>query len=145
VPHTYTSLLFHCVFSTKERRKLIAEEIQPRLWAYMGGIARTNHFKALAVGGIDDHAHILISLPATTPVSKAMQLIKAGSSKWMREEISLEFQSQEAYAAFSIGIAQLDETIRYINNQSAHHKKGLDFQRELAMILAKHGIEPLQE
>lgn len=111
----------------------------------MGGIARTNHMKALAVGGIEDHAHILLSLPATLPVSKAMQLIKAGSSKWMREQVSLEFQWQEAYAAFSIGISQVDETIRYINDQPAHHNKGLDFDRELAMILAKHGIEPLPE
>jgi putative transposase len=99
----------------------------------------------MAVGGVDDHAHILLSLPATVPISKAMQLIKAGSSKWMREEVSLQFQWQEAYAAFSIGISHVEETIHYINNQSAHHNKGLDFERELAMILAKHGIEPLQE
>ena len=145
MPHTYASLLFHCVFSTKERRKLIPPEVQPRLWAYIGGIARTNHMKALAVGGVDDHAHILLSLPATIPISKAMQLIKAGSSKWMREEVSLQFQWQEAYAAFSIGISQLEETVRYISNQPAHHKKGLDFDHELAMILAKHGIDPALE
>jgi putative transposase len=107
----------------------------------MGGIARTNHMKALAVGGVDDHAHILLSLPATIPISKAMQLIKAGSSKWMREEVSLQFKWQEAYAAFTIGISQIEETVRYIKDQPEHHRKGLTFDRELAMILAKHGIE----
>ena len=74
--HTYCSSLFHCVFSTKERRKVIAAELQDCLWAYMGGIAREHAIKALAVGGMDDHVHLLLSLPATVSVAKAMQEIK---------------------------------------------------------------------
>jgi len=66
---SHTSLLVHCVFSTKDRRPLIAEEIQPRLWSYIGGIARTNGMKALVVGGIADHAHVLLSITATTAVA----------------------------------------------------------------------------
>ncbi|MBZ5520779.1 MAG: transposase [Acidobacteriia bacterium] len=74
--HTYASLLVHCVFSTKNRLPLISDEMQPRLWAYIGGIARANKFKALAVGRIKDHCHVLLSLPAALPVAKAVQLIK---------------------------------------------------------------------
>jgi putative transposase len=84
---SYTSLLYHCIFSTKERRQSISDEIQPRLWAYMGGIARTHNIKALAIGGFNDHAHLLLSLRSDMPIAKAMQLIKAGSSKWMHEEV----------------------------------------------------------
>jgi REP element-mobilizing transposase RayT len=61
--HRYESLLVHCVFSTKDRKPLIPEPMKRKLWAYMGGIARTNKFKALAVGGMQDHVHVLLSLP----------------------------------------------------------------------------------
>jgi REP element-mobilizing transposase RayT len=102
--HTCCSLLFHCVFSTKERRKIIPEELQERLWAYMGGIAREHGMKALAVGGMEDHVHILLSLPSTKTVANAMREIKAGSSGWMHETCNIQaFEWQEGYGAFSIG------------------------------------------
>jgi REP element-mobilizing transposase RayT len=91
--HTYTRLLVHCVFSTKERRGLIPQQVQPDLWAYMGGIARTNGFVAIAVGGTENHAHVLLGIPAHMPVAKAVQLIKAGSSKWLRGQKGLRLFS----------------------------------------------------
>ena len=83
--HSYSSLLFHCVFSTKDRLKIIDSELQQTLWPYLGGIARTNNMTALGIGGIEDHVHILLSMPAPMSVSKAIQLIKGGSSKWIHE------------------------------------------------------------
>jgi len=85
MPHSYVSSLFHVIFSTKERRRLITDELASRLWPYLGGIARKNDFAALAVGGVADHTHLLLSLPATISVSKAVQLIKGGSSKWIHD------------------------------------------------------------
>ena len=138
--HTYTCLLYHCVFSTKNRTRSIPAELQPALWAYMGGIARTNHFKALAVGGTDDHAHLLLSLPPALPVAKAMQLIKAGSSKWVREETTrLRFAWQESYYAFTVGISQVEVTKAYIANQARHHARR-NFDDELRAFMKKHGI-----
>ena len=84
--HSFTSCLFHCIYSTKERRKSICPQLQERLWPYLGGIARENGMKALAVGGVEDHVHILLSLPATIGPAKAMQLLKANSSKWVHEQ-----------------------------------------------------------
>jgi putative transposase len=140
--HTYTSLLTHCVFSTKERRRMIPEELQPRLWSYMGGIARTNKIKALAIGGTDDHVHMLVSLPSHISVAKAMQLVKAGSSKWMHDELGKKlFSWQESYGAFSIGITQIPATVKYINSQKEHHQRRT-FDEELVLILKKHGIVP---
>ena len=75
----------HCVFSTKERRPLLTDAIRERLWPYLGGIARENQMKALAIGGVADHVHLLLSLPATFSVSKSMQLLKGNASKWARE------------------------------------------------------------
>jgi REP element-mobilizing transposase RayT len=82
---SYVSSYFHCVFSTKERRPFITPKLRERLWPFLGGIARQNKMKAIEIGGVEDHVHILLSLPATTPISKALQLIKGGSSKWIHE------------------------------------------------------------
>ena len=139
--HTYTCSMFHCVFSTKERRRNIAPEIRPRLWAYMGGIAREHGLKALAVGGTEDHVHILLSLPASAAVAKAMREIKSASSRWMHETCGVEnFEWQEGYGAFSIGMAQLSATLEYIARQEEHHRRR-DFQSEFLAILKKHRIE----
>jgi len=138
--HTHTSLLFHCVFTTKNRLPTIPEELQGRLWAYMGGIARSNGMKALAVGGIADHSHILLSLPPTIAIAKAIQVVKAGSSKWMHEQTgSRRFDWQEGYGAFSVGASQVPATIRYIENQPQRHRK-ISLTDEWELFLRKHAM-----
>src|SRR5580698_7356811 len=82
---SYVSSYHHCVFSTKERRPMITPALRERLWPFLGGIARQHKMKAIEIGGVEDHVHLLLSLPATMPVAKAMQLIKGGSSKWVHE------------------------------------------------------------
>jgi REP element-mobilizing transposase RayT len=102
----------------------------------MGGIAR----EALAVGGLEDHAHLLLSLPSSLAVATAMREIKSGSSRWMHEDGELpSFEWQEGYGAFSIGWSQVDTTIAYIVGQEEHHRKR-DFQAEFVAILKKHRI-----
>src|SRR2546425_10726181 len=101
---SYISAHFHCVFSTKERRPLITPSLRERLWPFLGGIARQNKMKAIEIGGVEDHVHILLSLPATVPISKALQLIKGGSSKWIHENFPEQrlFAWQEKYGALSV-------------------------------------------
>lgn len=132
----------HCVFSTKERRRLIDTELQTRLWPFVGGIARENGMKALAVGGVEDHAHVLLSLPATMPVAKAVQLIKGGSSKWVHETFPerRDFAWQEGYGAFSVSISHVEETVAYIGRQAEHHRRAR-FEDEFRRFLRKHRIE----
>ena len=142
---SHTSILVHYVFATHQRRPLISEELQPKLWAYMGGIARANGMKALAIGGMRDHVHLLLSLPATLTIAKAVQLIKAGSSKWMNDQKRTKwFEWQEKYGAFSIGVSQKEAAIRYICNQGQHHAKK-SFDTELKTILKRHGIVSVGE
>jgi putative transposase len=97
--HSFTSSLYHCAFSTKGRRPWITADLQARLWPFMGGIARKNDMKALVVGGVEYHAHILVSLPSTMPIARAIQLIKGGSSKWVHETLPEcgDFAWQEGY------------------------------------------------
>jgi REP element-mobilizing transposase RayT len=140
--HTFVNALLHCVFSTKGRRRLITADIQERLWPFLGGIAREQGFKALAIGGVEDHVHLLLSLPATLPIAKAIQLVKGASSKWVHDTFSKhrDFAWQEGYGAFSIGVSQVDATTKYIRSQAEHHRK-TTFQEEFRMFLKRHGIE----
>ena len=82
--NTYTSLYYHIVFSTKNRDPFLVETVRQRLFAYLGGIARENGISALEVGGVTDHVHLLLSIPASHAVSKAVQLIKGGSSHCLK-------------------------------------------------------------
>jgi REP element-mobilizing transposase RayT len=139
---SYISTYFHCVFSTKERRPHIKPELRERLWPFLGGIARQNKMKAIEIGGVEDHVHILLSLPSTINIAKAMQLLKGGSSTWIHKTFSgqRQFAWQEEYGAFSVSVSQLDKTIEYIRNQEAHHHK-ITFQEEFLALLKKHRIE----
>ena len=102
--HSFVSCLMNCVFSTKEKRRLITPDLQERLYPYLGGIARENKMKALSIGGVEDHGHMLLSIPSTLPVAKAVQLLKGNSSKWVHETFPTKrlFEWQEGYGAFSI-------------------------------------------
>ena len=139
---TLTTVNIHYVFSTKNRAKIIDTEIQPRLWAYIGGIARQNKMVAQAVGGTEDHVHLLITLPATMSISKAVQLIKAGSSKWIHDEFpgKSSFAWQTGYGAFSVSIGKLPQIKEYILRQEEHHRYQ-EFQKEYLKFLEKSGIE----
>ena len=142
MPHSYVSNLMHCIFSTKERFPFIDAALESRLWPYIGGIARQNHFRALAIGGTADHLHTLLSLPATMDIAKAVQLIKGGSSKWIHDTLNQhrKFAWQEGYGAFSVSASQLDRTIAYINRQKQHHRRR-GFEEEFIEFLDRNGIE----
>jgi REP element-mobilizing transposase RayT len=138
--HTYVSEVIHCVFSTKQRRHLISVEVQQQVWEFLGGIARKNGFKALIVGGTENHVHMLLSLPATMPLAKAMQLVKGASSHWMNEKFKADFAWQEGYGAFTVGVSQKSDTIAYIQRQAEHHRKR-NFEEEFLAFLKKNGID----
>jgi putative transposase len=140
--HSFTSILIHCVWSTKNREPYLSSDLRNRLWPYLGGIARENKIKALAIGGMDDHVHMLISLPTTLSVAKALQLLKGNSSKWIHEKFPKlhPFEWQEGYGAFSIGISAVDDTVRDIRNQAEHHRKR-SFREEFVAMLRRHSLD----
>jgi len=142
VSHTFVNALFHCVFSTKQRLRLITPTLQERLWPMMGGIARAQGLTALTIGGVEDHVHLLLSMPATATLAKAIQMIKGASSKWVHDTFPDHgsFAWQEGYGAFTIGVSQTDATLAYIRSQPEHHRQ-TTFQEEFRMFLKRHGIE----
>ncbi len=137
--HAFTRSHVHVVFSTKDRRKIISKDVQPQLWSYIAGICRNQKMVPVAVGGIEDHVHLLFHLPPTLTLSKAISLLKANSSKWINEH-GRGFAWQEGYGAFNVSASNLDRVAEYIRNQEKHHQK-ISFEDEFLVLLKKHGIE----
>jgi REP element-mobilizing transposase RayT len=139
---SYIASYVHYVFGTKQRQRIITPRLQERLWPFIGGIARQNKMKAIEVGGVEDHVHILVSLPGTLSISKAAQLIKGGSSKWIHENFPEQrlFACQEKYGGFGVSVSQLENIIGYIRKQPEHHRT-MTFQEEFLALLKKHRVE----
>jgi REP element-mobilizing transposase RayT len=108
----------------------------------LGGIARENEMTALQVGGTPDHVHILLKTPPKIALSKAVQLIKGGSSKWIHEALPAlhEFAWQDGFGAFSVSKSKVPEVERYIENQFEHHRIR-SFQEEFLEFLKRHDVE----
>jgi putative transposase len=140
--HTYSSNRIHLIFSTKNREKSLSEQLQPKLWAYMAGIAHNQGFEAMIIGGIEDHVHALVILPPSLALAKAVQFLKGSSSKWINDNRSTDsrFAWQEGYGAFSVSSSQTSEVVRYIRDQRAHHAKK-SFEEEFVAFLKKYGVE----
>jgi REP element-mobilizing transposase RayT len=139
---TYTNLLYHLVFSTKNRIPMISERLQENLYPYMGGIIRGEGGTLLEIGGMPDHVHLLTKFKPTKSISEMLNRIKAKSSKWVNEEQRKmrKFGWQDGYAAFSVSESVAPSVRRYIQNQKKHHKRQ-SFQDEFRALLEKHGIE----
>ncbi|MCC6359378.1 MAG: IS200/IS605 family transposase [Phycisphaerales bacterium] len=138
--HSFHKLVIHAIFSTKDRRPLITPDIAARLHPYLGGIIRELNGTALTVGGVADHVHILMQIPATLSLSDAMRLIKTNSSKWAHETLVPAFGWQTGYGAFSVSQSNIETVRRYIENQEEHHRH-VTFQEEFIEFLKRHEIE----
>jgi putative transposase len=137
--HRYPNILIHCVFSTKNRRDLIPPELLGKLWKYFAGIGRNHGISVLAAGGISNHAHLLIVLPPDMSPAKAVQVLKANSSRWLREH-GIDFAWQEGYGAFSVSGPNKEAVIEYIEHQSEHHAKR-SYGSEFEAMVRKSGMK----
>ena len=140
--HTYTDLLFHAIFSTKDRAPLLDGKFKARLFPYLGGIIRELGGTALLINGPTDHVHILASLPAKTALSEIIGKAKANSSGWVHREFPEKqaFAWQTGYAAFSVSHSQKESVLDYVAKQEDHHRK-MSFQEELITFLKKHEVD----
>ncbi|MGC9454243.1 MAG: IS200/IS605 family transposase [Phycisphaerae bacterium] len=139
---SYTNLIYHVVFSTKQRRPILTADVRERVFEYLGGIIRKLDAKLLRAGGADDHVHLALSGPATLAVAELVRKIKANTSRWVHLKLpeQHDFAWQDGYAAFSVSLSALDRVLDYIANQQEHHRR-MTFEEELKALLDKHGIE----
>ncbi len=139
--HTHTNLLTHIVFSTKERLPLITNEIKVELFAYIGGLVKELKGKPVIINGMNDHVHLLVSLPPNVRVSDAMRFVKANSSKWVTQKFGRPFEWQKGYGSFSVSRSNVDSAVKYIQNQEQHHRRKFDFRTEFVALLRKNDVE----
>ncbi|HUF03032.1 MAG TPA: IS200/IS605 family transposase [Aridibacter sp.] len=144
--NTYSSLFYHFVFSTKSRRHFIKPDLEERLWAYIGGIANSNGFKAIQVGGIEDHIHALVLAPPKYDPSRMVKLIKSGSSRWIHSKFERlqGFSWQDGYSAFTVSKSAVPAVDRYIRDQRNHHGR-MNFEDEYKKLLRLHDIDPVDD
>ena len=135
---TFTKILVHCVFSTKGRRPLIRGP--EKLWSYLRGIARNRGADILAIGGTDNHVHLLLALPSGLTIAQLMRDLKANSSRHLNEVMGGGFAWQDGYAAISVSPSGVDAVRRYIEQQESHHGKRT-FEEEYVALLDKSGVQ----
>jgi len=139
---TLVCLKVHVVFSTKNRHPMITPEVEPELYAYLGGTIKNLDSRCLAAGGTSNHVHLLISQSKNMALSRLMEEIKKSSSKWIKTKGTAlrSFAWQEGYGAFSIGQSQVEALQRYIAAQKDRHRKQT-FEEELVTLLKKYQVE----
>jgi putative transposase len=141
MPHSFTSLLVHVIFSTKNRMPDLSPELAGRLFPYMGGIVRERKGVPLIINGPADHVHLLVSLPATESVAELLRVVKTNSSRWVHEQFpdKQRFGWQAGYAAFTVSGSRVADVRAYIAAQQEHHRR-VSFQEEFLTFLRKSGI-----
>ena len=141
MPDSYTNLLYHLVFSTKDRRPLITPDKEVRLYEYMGGIVRGLGGISLEINGTEDHLHQLVKLRPDKSVSEVLRDLKANASGWMHDIFpSLKnFSWQRGYGAFTVSHSNVDDVRNYIRRQKEHHRK-ISFRDEIIQFLKANEI-----
>ncbi|MFL6437159.1 MAG: IS200/IS605 family transposase [Terriglobales bacterium] len=138
--HSTVTNLLHVVWSTRSRKDIIPQHVLTRLWEYFIGIGYNKGIPVIAVGGMRNHVHLGIELPATTKLSDAISVFKANSSRWLKQQGVKDLPWQTGYGAFSFGIPQLGQVKKYIHNQAEHHKK-YSFEEEFLELLKRAGVD----
>jgi REP element-mobilizing transposase RayT len=141
MPSTHSSLHCHLVFSTKDRLPLITRDWRERLHAYLGGIVKGLDGVPLAIGGIDDHVHLLVGITTGHRIDYFTRDLKADSSQWVHSQIAKKlFAWQKGYGVFSVSPSNVDGVKKYILEQEKHHQRK-SFQQEYIELLKASGVE----
>ena len=138
----YTNLIYHTVFSTKERRPWISPDILPRVCEYMGGFIRNHTCHPYLINGPVDHLHLVLSFPVTVYIPDFMRDMKSWTSRWIHQTFPTlkAFAWQVSYSMFTVSPSVLPRLMTYVRNQQEHHKK-VSFRDELIWLLKNHGVK----
>jgi putative transposase len=141
MPQSYAGAFYHFIFSTMNWDRQIDDELAPRLYQYIGGLFREHRGILMAVGGMEDHIHLLAAVPRDLSLSETMRIIKSHSSGWVHRTFPRkeDFQWQTGYGVFTVSASHLGRVTRYIANQKEHHRK-ITYQEEFIGFLEAYGV-----
>ena len=137
------NILIHAIWSTKDRRPIIRDDVRAGLHGYMAGILKNLESPALIINSVADHVHILCQLSKNIAACKLVEEVKKNSTKWMKAKGALDFAWQNGYGVFSVSQSNVDEVRKYIDGQAEHHKK-LDFKEEFRAFCKRYNV-PIDE
>ena len=139
---SYTNLLYHIVFATKDRRPLIKPDYEVRLYDYIGGTVRGLGGVSLELNGTEDHVHLLAKLRPDRALSDVLRELKANATGWMHNVFpSLRnFSWQRGYGAFTVSQSNVEAIRKYISRQKDHHRK-VSFRDEFIQFLKVNEIQ----
>jgi REP element-mobilizing transposase RayT len=132
----------HLIISTKNRFPFLNDKtLRTHMHAYLAKMLREQDCETQIVNGVEDHVHALFALSRTHSISSVVKEIKRTSSSWAKEVSPKvqKFRWQRGYGAFSVSQSNLDDVIRYIENQEEHHKR-VTFQDEYRAFLKACGV-----
>ena len=133
------NILVHAIWSTKERRPVIADALRSNLHGYMAGILKNIESPALIINSVSDHVHVLCQLSKNLAACKLVEEIKKSSSKWMKENGVPDFAWQNGYGLFSVSQSNVDVVWKYIEGQAEHHRKR-DFKEEFREFCKRYNV-----
>ena len=139
---SYSKILIHVVWATKNRRPVLTKSRRVRLYKYIMAILQNKGCHVYAINGIEDHIHIALSLRPAISLSSLMQDIKVASSKFLKQEkLFQEFNGwQIGYGAFTHSMSDKDYLVNYIERQEEHHAM-VTFEDEFIQLLNEHHVD----
>lgn len=137
---SYTNLLYHLVYATKERAPLINADLKPRLHEYLGGIVKGLNSVPIEINGMSEHVHLLVRIRPTISVADFLSKLKSNSSSWAKRQTKGRFAWQARYGAFTVSKSQVNRVRQYIRDQERHHLD-MSFEQEFEALLKNNGIE----
>lgn len=139
--HSFHKICLHIVFGTKNRKPLINSDIENQIHKYLTKQLNQLECKVIAINGMPDHIHILISSNPKLSVASIIKQLKGSSSHWINQQdlIKSKFSWQTGYGVFSVSESQIDKVKAYIQNQKEHHQK-TSFNEEYNQFLKIHNI-----
>ena len=140
--HSFTHLVYHIVYATKERRPCIDEAIQPDLYAFLGDLVRHEGGVPFAINGMAEHVHLLTRIPASRAVSDVVRAVKANSSAWLSKSVA-GFAWQQGYGAFTVSKSNEGAVSRYSESQKRRHATRT-YLDEFRALLKAHDFDPAE-
>ena len=138
---TYAQTLYHIVFSTKNRERVLGKPRRDDLYRFIWGVLQKRRCHLYRIGGVEDHLHILTSLHQSVALSDLVKEVKTSSSLWIKgQQVFPAFLHwQDGYGAFTHALPDKDRLIEYIRHQEEHHKQ-VTFREEYEALLAEAGL-----
>lgn len=134
-------VLIHLIYSTKNRERVIRDDIRDELHRYTAGILKELESPAILINSVEDHVHILYAHSKNLCLSKVVEEVKKGSSQWIKTKGAAysQFYWQTGYGVFSVSQSGVNEVIKYIQCQKEHHRRKT-FQEEYREFLKRYEV-----